>query len=76
MHLCYKPTNHFPRHSGPRICLGQQFALAEASYVTVRLLQRFEEIQSRETDDVVRHNLTLTTCSANGVKVCLRAAAA
>lgn len=29
-----------------------------------------------ETDDTIRHNLTLTTCSANGVKVRLRAAPA
>lgn len=62
-------------YSGPRICLGQQFALTEASYVTVRLLQRFEEIKCMETDPVVKHNLTLTTCSANGVKVSLKAAA-
>lgn len=61
--------------SGPRICLGQQFALTEASYVTVRLLQRFEEVQNREPDKEFKHNLTLTTCSANGVKVCLRTAA-
>lgn len=54
--------------------MGQQFALAEASYVTVRLLQRFEELESMETDPVVRHNLTLTTCSGNGVKVRLREA--
>ena len=30
-----------PFNGGPRICLGQQFALTEASYVTVRLLQEF-----------------------------------
>lgn len=63
------------QYSGPRICLGQQFALTEASYVTVRLLQRFEEMTSMETDPVVRQNLTLTSCSGNGVKVCLREAA-
>lgn len=42
--------------------------------MTVRLLQRFEEIQSLETDPVVRKNLTLTSCSGNGVKVSLREA--
>lgn len=62
--------------SGPRICLGQQFALTEASYVTVRLLQRFEKVQDMETDKTIRHNLTLTTCSGNGVKVSLQTAAA
>jgi len=58
-----------PFNGGPRICIGQQFALTEASYVTVRLLQRFDKIENLETDPVVRHNLTLTNCSANGVKV-------
>ncbi|RCK66130.1 hypothetical protein Cantr_01832 [Candida viswanathii] len=33
-----------PFNGGPRICLGQQFALTEASYVTVRLLQEFAHL--------------------------------
>lgn len=33
-----------PFGSGPRICLGQQFALTEASYFIVRLLQRYPNI--------------------------------
>lgn len=61
-------------NGGPRICIGQQFALTEASYVTIRLLQRLEKVESMETDPVVRHNLTLTNCSGNGVKVRLQAA--
>jgi hypothetical protein len=44
------------------------------SYVTVRLLQRFDKIENLETDPVVRHNLALTNCSGNGVKVCLHEA--
>lgn len=59
-------------YRGPRICLGQQFALTEASYVTVRLLQRFEELLNKDPEKEIKHNLTLTTCSANGVKVQLR----
>ena len=42
--------------------------------MTVRLLQRFDAIENRETDPVVRHNQTLTDCSGNGVKVRLREA--
>ncbi|KAL1849183.1 hypothetical protein Daus18300_013340 [Diaporthe australafricana] len=64
-----------PFNGGPRICLGQQFALAESSYVTVRLLQRFDAMEYLETDPVIRQNLTLTTCSGNGVKVRMHAAA-
>lgn len=57
------------------ICLGQQFALAESSYVTVRLLQRFDAIENLERDPVRKQNLTLTSCSANGAKVRMHAAA-
>lgn len=35
-----------PFNGGPRICLGQQFALTEAGYVTVRLLQKFDKIEN------------------------------
>ncbi|KUI68920.1 Cytochrome P450 52A12 [Cytospora mali] len=66
--------SYLPFNGGPRICLGQQFALTESSYVTVRMIQRFDVIENLETDPVVRHNATLTNCSANGVKVKLHAA--
>lgn len=41
------------------ICVGQQFALTEASYVAVRMLQRFDKIEALDADEVVKHNLTL-----------------
>ncbi|KZF26941.1 cytochrome P450 [Xylona heveae TC161] len=64
---------YLPFNGGPRICIGQQFALTEASYVTVRLLQRFDTMESVDKDEVVRHNLTLINRIANGVKVRLHA---
>lgn len=36
--------DYLPFNAGPRICIGQQFALAEIAYVTIRLLQRFDSI--------------------------------
>lgn len=46
-----RPNAHhwdfLPFNGGPRICLGQQFALTEASYVIVRMLQSFEKMELR-----------------------------
>ncbi|KAF9701948.1 hypothetical protein EKO04_001112 [Ascochyta lentis] len=37
---------YVPFNGGPRICIGQQFALTEMGYTLVRLLQRFEGIDN------------------------------
>ncbi|PMD48008.1 cytochrome P450 [Hyaloscypha variabilis F] len=37
-----------PFNGGPRICLGQQFALTEASYLTIRMVQKFSRIEARD----------------------------
>jgi cytochrome P450 len=41
-----KPWDYIPFNGGPRICVGQQFALAEMGFTIVRLLQEFSEIVS------------------------------
>ena len=41
-----KPWTYIPFNGGPRICIGQQFALTEMGYTIVRLLQRFEKVES------------------------------
>lgn len=74
---------YLPFNGGPRICIGQQFALTEAGYVTVRMLQKFEKLvgvgnswEGVERGGVgyVRMWVTLTGAPADGVKVRLREA--
>jgi cytochrome P450 len=41
-----RPWNYIPFNGGPRICIGQQFALTEMGYTIVRMLQRYERIEN------------------------------
>ena len=67
--------DYIPFNGGPRICIGQQFALTEAGYVIVRLLQRFDAIEDVYPQRGVRYGLTLTSCPADPVTVRLHEAA-
>ncbi|KAH7363866.1 cytochrome P-450 [Rhexocercosporidium sp. MPI-PUGE-AT-0058] len=42
--------SYVPFNGGPRLCIGQQFALTEAGYVIVRLLQRFDNMEGLDVD--------------------------
>jgi cytochrome P450 len=61
---------YLPFNGGPRICVGQQFALTEASYTIVRLLQEFKGVEDRDGSPFVEQ-LSLTLASAGGVKVAM-----
>ncbi|KAF3985296.1 hypothetical protein FT663_05358 [Candidozyma haemuli var. vulneris] len=58
-----------PFGSGPRICLGQQFALTEASYVLVRLVQMFSSLESDGSPYPARKEANATLRYTDGVNV-------
>lgn len=68
---------YLPFNGGPRICLGQDFALLEAGFTIVRLLQTFETIDRTEKSFRLplgeeKQVLTLVVSSGDGCWVRMR----
>ncbi|KAF2689735.1 putative P450 monooxygenase [Lentithecium fluviatile CBS 122367] len=62
--------SYIPFSGGPRVCIGQNFALTEAMFVIVRLLQTFN-IESRDSEPW-GEKLSISCTGINGCKVALR----
>jgi cytochrome P450 len=45
-----KAWTYIPFNGGPRLCVGQQFALTEMGYTVVRILQKFERVECRMSE--------------------------
>lgn len=55
-----------PFLGGPRVCLGQQFALTEAAFLLVRLLREFDGIQPLDEGELkkMKKGMGLTMCKS------------
>ncbi|KAL0931150.1 cytochrome P450 [Colletotrichum truncatum] len=62
---------YLPFNGGARKCLGQQFAITEASYVIVRLAQTFTEIEPRDSRPFTE-DYSIALFSKHGVQVGLK----
>ncbi|KAJ5517892.1 Cytochrome P450 E-class CYP52 [Penicillium expansum] len=65
-----------PFHGGPRICLGKEFALTEASHAIIRIIQTFPKLRLPPETPIVppgeeKQALTIVVMSAEGCKVLL-----
>lgn len=62
--------HYLPFNGGPRICLGQQYALTEAGYTVARFVQQFADWRmENQTPGEWREHLTVTLCTGGGVNV-------
>jgi len=67
-----KSWSYVPFNGGPRICIGQQFALTEMGYTLVRLFQRFETVENRMGGTVPGLHADIVLQPANEIKVAFR----
>ncbi|KAG8406097.1 hypothetical protein J3458_021428 [Metarhizium acridum] len=66
-----KPWQYVPFNGGPRICIGQNFAVTEMAFTLVRLLQKYERVEYRGDWNAQFHKAELVGCPGQGVPVAL-----
>ncbi len=64
-----KSWTYIPFNGGPRICIGQQFALTEMGYTIVRILQRFEFVSRYWEAEEQKLKSDIVLSPAHGVRV-------
>lgn len=64
-----KSWTYVPFNGGPRICIGQQFALTEMGYTLVRLFQKFEGAENRMNGELPGLHADIVLQPAKEVKI-------
>lgn len=67
-------NRYIPFNGGPRICIGQQFALTEMAYTLVRLFQRYESVENLMGGEDPGLHADVVLTPAKPVRVVLREA--
>ena len=62
-----KAWQYIPFNGGPRICIGQQFAIIEMAYTICRIFQHFDAVTDLGNRTILKSEIILTP--AEGVKV-------
>ncbi|KHN97416.1 cytochrome P450 alkane hydroxylase [Metarhizium album ARSEF 1941] len=70
-HWTPKPWQYVPFNGGPRICIGQNFAVTEMAFTLVRLLQKYDRVEYRGDWNAQFHKAELVGCPGQGVPVAL-----
>ncbi|KAI1497265.1 cytochrome P450 [Biscogniauxia marginata] len=66
-----KPWQYVPFNGGPRICVGQNFALTEIAYCLTKILQKFDRLEYRGDWYAQRHEAEIVGKPSQGVPVAL-----
>lgn len=70
-HWSPKPWTYVPFNGGPRICVGQNFAVTEMAYTLVLLLQKYDRIEYCGDWDTQYHKAEIVGTPGHGVPVTL-----
>ncbi|KAI1762067.1 cytochrome P450 monooxygenase CYP539B5 [Hypoxylon sp. FL1150] len=66
-----RPWQYVPFNGGPRICVGQNFAMTEMAYCMVRILQKYERLEYRGDWYAQQHEAEVVGKPSQGVHIAL-----